>query len=213
MQQFISDAVAGLQLIDYPLARIKRISMIAAWVYTLARLSWAPVNGLKDIAPNSRCLKSIYMFLQDNVDIPCLLIGTYQNDLLSLFNTDIKTDKDQEAIAQLNDAYTLFVSGKKGTKHDTLIPLASQLWKEENVHTLIPLDTKNLEHKYLPIVGSNHPPIKRKIYKGLLHARNLIAIDPDLFVNHGETVLYAHSILTDLIQYIKGLVQNAGENS
>ncbi|CDG49876.1 hypothetical protein [Cardinium endosymbiont of Bemisia tabaci] len=211
MQKFISDGAAGLQLIDYPLVRIKWISMVAAWVYTLARLSWAPVNGLKDIAPNSRCLKGIYTFLQDNVDIPCLLIGTYQNDLLSLFNTDIKTTKDHESIAQLNDAYALFISGKKGAKHDTLIPLASQLWKEENVHTPIPLDTKNLDHTYLPIVGSNHPPIKRKIYKGLLHARNLIAIDPNLFVNHCETVLYAHSIQADLIQYIKGLVQNAGK--
>ncbi|MGI2262178.1 hypothetical protein ACRRVA_02630 [Candidatus Cardinium hertigii] len=210
MQKFISDAAAGLEFIDYPLARIKWINRVAGWVYTLARLDWAPVNGLKDIAPNSRCLKGIYKFLQDNLDIPCLLIGTYQNDLLSLFHTHIKTDKDQESMAQLNEAYGLFISGKKGAKHDTLIPLASQVCKEENVHNLMALDRKDLDYTYLPMVGSNHPPIKRKIYKGLLHARNLIAIDPNLFINQGETVLYAHLVSTDLIQYIEGLVQNVG---
>jgi len=209
MQRFISNGAAGLQFIDYPLARIKWISRIAGWVYTLARLDWAPVNGLKDIAPNSRCLKGIYTFLHNNVEIPCLLIGTYQNDLLSLFDTHIKTAKDQESIAQLNEAYGLFISGKKGAKHDTLIPLASQLCKEENVDNL--LDTKDLDHTYLPRVGPNHSPIRRKIYKGLLHARNLIAIDPNLFVIQGETVLYAHLVSTDLIQYIEGLVQNIGK--
>ncbi|MGI2298629.1 hypothetical protein ACRRVB_02420 [Candidatus Cardinium hertigii] len=209
MQRFISDGAAGLQLIDYPFTRIKWITTIAAWAYTVARLDWAPLNGLKDITPNSKCLKSIYRFLQDNVDIPCLLIGTYQNDLLSLFNIHIKAAKDQESMAQLNEAYGLFISGKKGAKHDTLIPLASQLGKEENVGN--PLETKDLDHTYLPMVGSNHPPIKRKIYKGLLHARNLIAIDPSLFVNHGEAVLYAQGISTDLIQYIESLVQNVGK--
>lgn len=72
------------------------------------------------------------------------------------------------------------------------------------------LDRKDLDHKYLPMVRPNHPPIRRKIYKRLLHARNLIAIDPNLFVKQGETVLYAHLVSTDLIQYIEGLVQNVG---
>lgn len=211
VQEFIAKAAAGLQLIGYPLSRIKWSTTLAAWMFILVRLGWVPVNGLKDIFPNSSCMKGIYRFLKDSIDIPCLLIGTHQDDLLRLFNINTQTANDKQAIERLNDAYTLFITGKKGAKHDTLIPLASQLCGEDDANNLISTDTKELNHRYTSMTWPNRPQIKRRMYKGILHASNLIAIDPDLLVTHGETVLYANPILTDLIQFIKELIQNVGK--
>ncbi|WP_419241245.1 hypothetical protein [Cardinium endosymbiont of Nabis limbatus] len=204
VQEFISNAEKGLALIGYPLSRIKRIMTLQTWMLLLTRPRWVPINGLKDIMPNSACVKSVSSFLQENLEIPCLLIATHQNDFSELFN--MTTGHQDRAIEALNDAYTLLITGKKGRKHDTLIPLASQLGKTDYINNLIPINTNEASYKHRSMLGPNRPNIQERIYKGILHAHNLVAIDPSLFVDHGTTVLYADFIAADLIQFIGQLV-------
>ncbi|TSJ80859.1 MAG: hypothetical protein NMK33_05455 [Candidatus Cardinium sp.] len=200
LQEFIANAAAGLQLIGYPLSRIKWSMTLQAWMLLLTRPRWVPINGLKDIAPSSACIEDVGSFLQDNQEIPCLLVATHQNDFLALF--DIKTANQHSAIAALNSAYALFITGQEDGKHDTLIPLASQLARKDYAHNLIPIYSS----KHSAMARLNHPQVKRQVYKGIIHAHNLVAIDPRLFVDHGQMVLYTDLILTDLIQFIKTVV-------
>ncbi len=202
LQEFISHSEKGLQLIDYSLSRIKQIMTLQAWMRMLIRPRWVP--GLKDILPNSNLIKGISSFLQDNVEIPCLLVATYENDFSQLFNINIQTTDHHKAIKALNIAYALFITGDQNGRHDTLIPLDSQLGRAVN-HSM-PIDQHTKDHNFSSIIPPKATYIKRKIYKGILHARNLVAIDPSLFVEHGATVLYDALILNDLIQFIKPLV-------
>ncbi|MCT4697175.1 alpha/beta hydrolase [Candidatus Cardinium sp. TP] len=204
VQAFISQAKAGLQLIDYPLSRIKWSMTLQVWMRMLIRPRWIPVNGLKDIAPNSRCIQGVSHFLQENRTIPCLLIATHQNDFLRLFH--IKTAPQPRTIEALNEAYALLITGKKWGRHDTLIPLASQLGREDNSNNLIPINPTHPNTRCITMDWPHHPQVKRRIYKGILHARNLVAIDPNLFVDQCIPVLYADVILTDIIQFIQQLV-------
>lgn len=208
VQAFISHAKTGLQLIDYPLFRMKWSMTLQAWMRLLTRPGWMPLHGLKDIFPNSPCIKEVCSFLEVNREIPCLLIATHQNDFSALFH--IKTVGQHKKIEALNDAYALLITGQKGGRHDTLIPLASQLASEDCLNTLMLTDIKNSSHDYAPITWPHRPQVKGRMYKGILHASNLIAIDPNLFVDQCETVLYADLVLSDIIQFIEQSVQSAG---
>ncbi|WP_243518829.1 MULTISPECIES: triacylglycerol lipase [unclassified Candidatus Cardinium] len=207
VQDFISDAKKGLQLIDYPLSRIKWSMTLQRWMRIVARPGWIPLDGLKDLLPNSPCTKNAYNFLQKNQKIPCLLIATYENDFSELFNMHIQIAEQKRAIELLNDAYALFITGKKEGKHDTLIPLASQLGRQDWLHKEVAIDAKHPPYSQLSIIAPNPIQIKRRMYKGIIHASNLVAIDPRLFVDHGEMVIYTEVILIDLIQFIKQLLQ------
>ncbi|WP_250238675.1 hypothetical protein [Cardinium endosymbiont of Oedothorax gibbosus] len=204
MQEFIASAEKGLQLIDYPLSRIKWSMTLQTWMLLFTRPRWVPINGLKDILPNSACIQGICSFLQDNRELPCLLIATHQNDFSGLFN--MKTVDQHKAIEALNDAYALWITGEKGGRHDTLIPLASQLGRKDDLNNLMPIDTNNLNYRHVAVIWPSRSQIKGRMYKGILHESNLVAIDPNLFVDQRETVLYADLILTDVIQFIQQLV-------
>ncbi|WP_339044414.1 hypothetical protein [Cardinium endosymbiont of Tipula unca] len=213
VQRFMADAQEGLQRItSRTLSSIQKEMKLGAFALTIVSQRWIPipcVGGLKGIFPNSSSVQDVYGFLRDGDahDIPCLLIAGYENDFKNLFsNISFKDSGAVEAMKALNNAYAEFVTGKSSGKHDTLIPLGSQLGRGSSFDDLTSLtDTNN------PIVMPmpNQPNVEGRIYKNIAHAGNLIAIDADLFINSNttETVLRAGQISNDLMLHIEKWVQ------
>ncbi|ROT47119.1 hypothetical protein [Candidatus Cardinium hertigii] len=208
VQEFISHAQEGFQLIDCPrpLSKIQRNMGICARALTW--IHWIPcVRGLKDIFPKSTCVDEVNNFVRhDANEIRFLLIGSHQNDFGKIFNLDPNIPEYNSAIKKLNNAYAQFVTGKNGGHHDTLIPLRSQLCRGESFSELSTIiDTSDND----PIIMAmpSQPNIKGHIYRDITHAGNLIVIDTDLFVNNGETALYSNRILNDLIKFMEEQVQ------
>lgn len=212
VRAFISNVQRGLQLVvshsvcPRSLSGIKWNMSLGACALKLVRHSWTPwVNGLKDILPGSTCVERVFRFLRDGPDphdIPCLLIGGYQNDGGALFNIDKKEPSYVSAMKQLDGALAQLITGKEGGKHDTLIPLPSQLCRGVSFDDLSTLaDTTDPVVMHMP----SQPNIKGRIYKDIIHASNVIAIDADLFVHQDapvDHVLYSDRIATDYIQFI-----------
>lgn len=206
VQRFMANAQEGLQRItSRALSSIQKEMKWQALALTMVRCRWIPipfVNGLKGILPDSSSVQDIRRFLRgsDTNNIPCLLIAGYENDFKNLFS-NISFEGSGE-VEVLNNAYAEFVAGTPDGKHDTLIPLGSQLCRGSSLDDLTSLTGANN-----PIVMAmpNQSNVEGRIYKNIAHAGNLIAIDAGLFINSNttETVLRAGQISDDLISYIE----------
>ncbi|MDD9139456.1 MAG: lysophospholipase [Candidatus Cardinium sp.] len=197
VKAFMSEAKEGLQLVGYK----------PSWMYTMliARGIWPlllaclkpsfyisfPFYGLKDLHPESKCIEEVHDFIYNGAyGIPILLLTSYQDNFGKLFDMYPFIKKHIEAMERLNHAFAQYITGDPLAKHDTLIALSSQLCSNSD---------------RVPIISPYcaRTPIKSKIYKDIIHAHNLVAIHPLLFVSCGERIIYAHQVLADIIVFIK----------
>ena len=176
---------------------------------------WMPIpfiGGLKDIFPGSRAVQEVSDFLRrENKSIPCLLISSYQEDFAVFFNLKIEDNRTFEAIAGLNQSYAKFTTGKEGGKHDTLIPLASQLCRGDSFDDLTSDSFNNLtissglQTNSMTIDMPTNPLVKRRIYPNISHAGNLIALDVNLFKTNPniDSVITADAVINDILTFVQ----------
>ncbi|MBX9890459.1 MAG: hypothetical protein K2X94_04275 [Amoebophilaceae bacterium] len=171
---------------------------------------WMPIpyiGGLKDIFPDSSAVRQVYDFLRrENSSIPCLLISSYQDDFADFFNLDIETNDNRtvEAIEGLNQSYAKFTTGKEEGKHDTLIPLASQLCRGDSFDDLASLNFGSYMDPIIIDMPGN-PLVEGRIYKDISHAGNLIALDVNLFKTNPaiDTVITADAVIRDILSFVQ----------
>lgn len=198
VREFIAQGKEGLKLIresvisQYQQAQVrfrfpkgikhvKSNLMLSSYLLRFVRSSF---GGLRGICPNSREVCNVQEFLyQGHKNIPCLLIGTYQDDVNKLF-TRAHEYNDSRVMEDFNIAYNRLITGREDGKHDTLISLSSQLCRGESFNDLTVNGDEMLTYHKLP-------GVQCQIYKGMVHSENLVAIDGDLFVMnesvHGVT--------------------------
>jgi len=162
------------------------------------------VGGIKDMFSNSKAIERINNFLKkDNHSIPCLLIATYQDSFEQLFSLPT-ADNDEEAaqaLQSLNSCFAIFTTGQEHSKHDTLIPLSSQLARTDP-HAYFLLTTRKGAAMITPML--DHPLIQAYVYKDVTHAGNLVALDPNLFIMNDtiETVITSPIVQKDICTFI-----------
>ncbi|AWN81997.1 hypothetical protein [Candidatus Cardinium hertigii] len=198
---FLSEAKEGLQLVGYKPSWIHSVLIARGlWPLLLTCLKPSfyisfPLYGLKDLHPESKCIEAVHDFIYNGAyGIPIVLLSSYQDNFGKLFNMHPSMQKHIEAVERLNHAFAQYVTGDPLGKHDTLIALSSQLCNNS--------DRESVISPY-----SSRMPIKGKVYKDLIHAHNLVAIHPALFVQCGERIIYAHQVLADIIVFIKDTIE------
>ncbi len=158
------------------------------------------MGGGKSLLPDDVSVRNVRRFLrEDQYTIPCMLLGSYQDDFGSLFDVD---PAHAEPMQQFTKAYAKFVAGNVDEKHDTLIPLRSQLCRGPSFESLPTADpNKSWMVQDLP----GRPHIQTHIYEGVTHAGNLMVLDDRLFVTGSgiQTLPAARSVLKRVVSFVQ----------
>jgi len=166
-------------------------------------------GGIRDIRPNQGTVGNINNFLRtENTTIPFLLISSYQDDFEGLF--DLGQTSDDTDANDINKALALFITKKETAKHDTLIPLASQLARGESFEELGILSEGTTPNgSELPIVVElpGNSMVKGYIYKNITHAGNLVAIDPSLYITNEAiySIISSPQVQKDVCEYLNNI--------
>ena len=170
-------------------------------------------NGVRDTAPNNACTRSTYNFLRKEAhQVPCLLIGGFQNDLGELFPNSIKAYKNvrhddplvDQSISELNRAHAKLLTGSENDLHDQLIPLKTQLCRGDSLDDLTEA-LKNMGEEAYHISMPNRDHVECVAFKGITHCANLMSLAPSLFMENKashESMLRPHRMLPILREFI-----------
>ncbi|ROT47023.1 esterase/lipase family protein [Candidatus Cardinium hertigii] len=210
IKEFMSEAKASFQCIGYQSSWLYKtvvvngmVSLLLPYLQPSFRFTF-PFCGLKDLHPESSCIETVGNFLHNGAyGIPILIIASYQDDFRKLFDIRQPIEQYTETMIQLNQIYSRYITGNHFQKHDTLLSLSSQLCRNYVTEYAIHDSSDGPNNTAMAPYTINCTNIKSKIYQDLIHAHNLIAINPFLFVAYGERVIHAHQVLTDLISFIK----------
>lgn len=194
VKEFLCDAREGFQLIGYKPSWLYQAAIRGIWPLLLlalrpSRTRSLPLYGLQDLHPESKCIEEVRDCLNSSLyDIPTFVVATYQDKFEALFDLSQAMTTHAQAIIRLNHAFAKYITGNAYDHHDTLIALSSQRCSHSGVGFFSPYC---------------HGPIVEKVYSGLIHAHNLVAINPTLFVQYGIRVIGSDQVLFDLVAFMK----------
>ncbi len=165
------------------------------------------MGGGKSLLPDDAAIQDVRRFLrEDPHTIPCMLLGSCVDDFGALFDLDSAFDVDAayaEPMQQFTKAYATFVTGTEDGKHDTLIPLKSQLCRGpsfESLPTADPNDKSWMTHT-LP----GRPHVQAQVYEDVAHAGNLLVLDGKLYVTSYaiQTLPAAPAVLDRVVTFVR----------
>lgn len=159
--------------------------------------------GAQSLLSDSVSVRNVRSFLREdqNNNIPCLLIGSYV-EFGSLFGID-SASAHAGPIDRLGKAYATFVTGEEGGKHDTLIPLKSQLCRGPSFESLTTADPNDKSWMIHTVPGRPH--VQAQVYEGATHARKLMVLDDELLVTGSgiEKLPAVPSVLKRVVDFVQ----------
>ena len=194
----------------------------------VSRSKWGML-GVRDMRCSSHFMDGIRQFLENkSANVPYLFIGSYVGSFDQLFQIPDRSDlrgNDSELIEELKDAYNTLVTNSEVGKHDTLIPLYSQLGHKatsfEDINRCIDEQMsevnkpKNEGVRSISLSSPKYKNVTYKVYDGAIHTNNIAVLYRDLAIINPdiERVNCDNSVIQDLLMFICGKILDHGSTS
>lgn len=173
------------------------------------------IPGVRDMRCNSRFIGDMRQFLENkSADVPYLFMASYTDNFDQLFEASGNdlNDNDSTSIAALNGTYNTLVTNSASGKHDTLIPLYSQLGHRaasfENISQAIDTEMPKVNEvkavRSMSLPSGAYRNVTYKVYDGTVHASNIVAMHQNLFITnpHVASANCSDSAIEYLLKFI-----------
>lgn len=180
------------------------------------------ISGCKRVVPGIRDMRCDSSFIgktreslkNKSDDVPYLFIASYTDNFDQLFEVsgnDLGAN-DSTSIAALNGTYNTLVTNSESGKHDTLIPLYSQLGHRassfENISQSIDTEMPKVDEvktvRSMSLSSGAYKNVTYKVYDGTVHAGNIVAMHRNLFITNPdvESTNCSDTVIEYLLKFI-----------